>query len=179
MKQYSLSGDGRVVRDLLDDEVGLAAAAGVWPDTVEDLAEDGVERLRVSPGPAILDPAGFDSLDALRPGLLGTQCEAIRHRKPHPPLHVLMSSTRHPSHSTNELTFFSDPIFSFLVVYCPFNVAMNHFNTRSMRSCAVAPSEMVANSCGCSHQYAGNSVSEIGERMTVPSALWDDGQGQS
>jgi hypothetical protein len=64
-------------------------------------------------------------------------------------------------------TFFSDPIFSFLVVYCPFKVAMNHLSTRSMRSCGVAPSEMDANSWGCSHQYAGNSVSEMGDRMTA------------
>ena len=67
----------------------------------------------------------------------------------------------------SSLTFFSEPIFSFLVVYCPFNVAMNHFSTRSMRSCSVVPSEMDANSAGCSHQYAGNSVSEMGERMTI------------
>lgn len=43
---------------------------------------------------------------------------------------------------------------------------MNHFSTRSMRSCGVVPSEIAAKSNGCSHQYAGNSVNDTGDRMT-------------
>lgn len=54
-----------------------------------------------------------------------------------------------------------------LTVYCPFSVAMNHFRTRSTRSCGVAPAEIAAKRSGCSHQYAGNSVRETGERMTT------------
>ena len=46
-------------------------------------------------------------------------------------------------------------------------VPINHLRTRTMRSSSVSPSEMLANSSGCSHQYAGNSVSDVGERMTV------------
>lgn len=44
---------------------------------------------------------------------------------------------------------------------------MNHLNTLSMRSFSLAPSEIAANRSGCSHQYAGNSVNEIGDRMTT------------
>jgi hypothetical protein len=47
--------DGRVVRHLLDNEVGLTATAGIWPDTVEYFAQDRVEGLMIS-----LDP-GFPS----------------------------------------------------------------------------------------------------------------------
>jgi hypothetical protein len=43
-----VGGDRRVVRDLLDDQIGLAAAADIRPDAVEDFAEDGVEGLYVS-----------------------------------------------------------------------------------------------------------------------------------
>jgi len=44
---------------------------------------------------------------------------------------------------------------------------MNHLTTRSILSCSLDPSEMAANRSGCSHQYAGNSVSEVGDRITV------------
>jgi hypothetical protein len=40
---------------LLDNEVGLTATAGIWPDTVEYFAQDRVEGLMIS-----LDP-GFPS----------------------------------------------------------------------------------------------------------------------
>ena len=43
---------------------------------------------------------------------------------------------------------------------------MNHLRTSSILSRGVAPDEMAANMSGCSHQYAGNSVKETGERMT-------------
>ena len=41
-------GDRRVVRDLLDDQIGLATPTDVRPYAVEDFAEDGVEGLYVS-----------------------------------------------------------------------------------------------------------------------------------
>jgi len=48
---------------------------------------------------------------------------------------------------------------------------MNHLTTRSILSCSFAPSEIAAKRSGCSHQYAGNSVSEVGDRMTVTRQL--------
>lgn len=50
---------------------------------------------------------------------------------------------------------------------------MNHLRTSSILSRGVAPDEMAANMSGCSHQYAGNSVKETGERMTLISRLFD------
>lgn len=52
-----------------------------------------------------------------------------------------------------------------LTVYCPFKVQMNHLNTFSIRSCSVRPCAMSANNSGRSPQYAGNSVSEVGDKM--------------
>ena len=64
---------------------------------------------------------------------------------------------------------------------------MNHLTTRSILSCSFAPSEIAAKRSGCSHQYAGNSVSEVGDRMTETQRQlpindteeWTDMVGQS
>ena len=42
---------------------------------------------------------------------------------------------------------------------------MNHLSTASERSSGPGASAMAENNSGRSHQYAGNSVSEMGDRM--------------
>lgn len=157
--------DGRVVRHLFYHEHGFSPSVDVGPGAVEQLAKNRVERLcrqytENTAGPRVL---------------LATR-RRCRYR-------------RRRFHCQTRLTFFSEPIFSLrvyrvsaslspparpsrlrrprrLTVYCALSVPMNHRSTRSTLSCSVCPSEMDANSSGCSHQYAGNSVSDTGDRMT-------------
>jgi len=45
------------------------------------------------------------------------------------------------------------------------SVLINHLSTANDLSSSVFASAMAENKSGRSHQYAGNSVSEVGERM--------------
>lgn len=61
-QRNSLSGDGRVVRDLLDDQLRLAAHVDIGPRAIEQLAENGVQRLLLR---AHLLVTGLTSVQAL------------------------------------------------------------------------------------------------------------------
>jgi len=61
--------------------------------------------------------------------------------------------------------FFSLPNFSFRLLYCCFNVLMNHLRTRTARFSASCSAAGAVNNAGSDTQYAEYSVREVELRM--------------
>lgn len=127
------------MRHLLDDQLCLPPTSTIRPDSIKQLAKYRIQGLNRSSA-----------------------------RDPHP-LNCGAPSSPNPSSHCGSISISAEQRQTekaIHTVYCPFSVAMNHFKTLSIRSCSFTPCEIEAKSSGCSHQYAGNSVRETGDRMT-------------
>jgi len=123
---------------------------------VRDLLDDkdGLSST-VDIGPKTVEQLSEDGVEGLTISVTSSRCWV------HPPFSPIPFSRYGSVISTAAIQ-----VDAVLTVYCPLRVAMNHLRTSSILSRGVAPDEMAANMSGCSHQYAGNSVRETGERMT-------------